>query len=159
MHKKRQMTREEAIEELRQYGIGGSDLYLIDVIPLLEILWADGKAQGGEIAIVTNYLKRHVKHINSFAQYEVLTEEQATCFVNRFLEQRPEPGLLRTLRSFITPLRLSGSEPIGSDVLRESLLAACLDIAAISVARYPYELRERFNLAEKRCFFEILESL
>ena len=159
MSKKRQMTREEAIEELRQYGIEGSDLYLIDVIPLLEILWADGKAQGGEVAVVTNYLKRHVQHINGLAQYEVLTEEQATRFVNRFLKQRPEPGLLRTLRSFIAPLRLSGSEPIGSDVLRESLLAACLDIAAISVARYPYGLQDRFNLAEKRCFFEILESL
>jgi len=46
-----------------------------------------------------------------------------------------------------------------NNALRGSLLAACLDIASSSVIEYPYGLGERFNPAEKRCFFEILESL
>ena len=44
-------------------------------------------------------------------------------------------------------------------VFRESLLAACLDIASSCVTRYPYDLCERFELAEKRYFFNILESV
>jgi len=39
------------------------------------------------------------------------------------------------------------------------LLAACLDIAASSVTQYPYGLHDRFAPEEKRCFFEILESV
>jgi len=43
--------------------------------------------------------------------------------------------------------------------LKESLLAACLDIASSSVTQYPYGLHDRFTPQEKRCFFEILQSL
>ena len=153
------MTRQEAIEELQQYNIHDAQIYLIDIIPLIEILWADGKVQLGEIAILNEYLKKHVSHVNQIAGDDIITLEEANDFASRFLKKRPDPQLLKTLRSFITPIRFSCSNKISKELLRESLLAACLDIAAISVADYPYQLHERFNPAEKRCFFEILESL
>ena len=60
-------------------------------------------------------------------------------------------------RSFVAPVRLSGSPEAAA--LKDSLLAACLDIASSAVTEYPFGKGERFTGAEKRCFFEILESL
>jgi hypothetical protein len=157
--KNHSLTRQEALEELRRYGIEGSQVYLIDLIPLIEILWADGQAQTGEIIILSEYIPRHVEQVNRMAGYEVLTLESARAFVRQFLQERPTPDLLRSLRSLIAPIRLSGSDTETNKALQESLLAACLDIASSSVTEYPYKHHDRFNLEEKRCFFEILESL
>ena len=159
MTKTPKLTRQEALDELKRYGITGSQIYLIDIIPLLEMIWADGKAQDGEVAILEDYLEKHVIHINELANCELLTLEGARSFVLQFLRKRPDTELLKTLRSLVAPVRLSSSDTAENNALRESLLAACLDIASSSVIEYPYGLGERLNPAEKRCFFEILESL
>ena len=159
MTKTPKLTRQEALDELKRYGITGSQIYLIDIIPLLEMIWADGKPQDGEVAILEDYLEKHVIHINELANCELLTLEGARSFVLQFLRKRPDTELLKTLRSLVAPVRLSSSDTAENNALRESLLAACLDIVSSSVIEYPYRLGERFNPAEKRCFFEILESL
>ena len=159
MSDKREVTYEEAIEELERFGISGVDVYLIDLIPLIEMIWADGKVQDAEVSILAGYLKKHVKRINSLAGYVALTLDAAKAFVTRFLEKRPDPQLLATLRSFIAPVRLAASDPEKRERLKASLLAVCLDIASSSVTDYPYGLHDRFNPDEKSCFFEILESL
>lgn len=153
------ITRQEALEQLRCYGIEGPQVYLIDFIPLIEMLWADGKEQIGEIVLLSEYINQHVEHLNEMAGHEVITMERARAFVAKFLEERPDPELLRTLRSFIAPVRLSSSDQAANDALRGSLMAACMDIASSCVVHYPFGGHERFTLDEKRCFFEILESL
>lgn len=153
------LTRQEALRELRKYGIEGPQVYLIDLIPLVEMLWADGQAQVGEVVILSEYLARHVEHVNRIAGYELLTLEGARAFIKQFLQERPKPELLHALRRLIAPVRLSGSDTSRNESLRDSLLAACLDIASSSVTEYPYRHHDRFNLEEKQCFFEILESL
>jgi hypothetical protein len=158
MTDKREVLYEEAIEELGRFGINGAQVYLIDLIPLIEMIWADGKAQDAEVSILADYLKKHVKRINALAGYEALSLDAAKAFVTKFLEKRPDPQLLATLRSFIAPVRLAASYPDIRARLKASLLAACLDIASSSVTDYPYGLHDRFNPDEKNCFFEILES-
>lgn len=148
-----------AIEELRKYGIKGPQVYLIDIIPLIEMIWADGRVQKGEIDVLDDYLEKHVNHINKLAGYDILNLEDAEKFVSLFLKKRPNGDLLKTLRSFIAPVRLSSSDTDLCNIFRESLLAACLDIASSAVTDYPYKLNDRFNPQEKQCFFEILESL
>jgi len=150
--------REKAIEDLRRFGISGTQIYLIDLIPLIEIIWADGMVQAGELEILENYLQTHVDHINGVAGCRVLTLTDAKAFINRFLDQRPDPELLKCLRELVHPVRLSNSDAQTNRALKESLLSTCLDIAASSVIRYPYGLGDRFNPAEKQCFFEIVES-
>jgi len=159
MTKKRDLLYEEAIEELESYGITGAQIYLIDLIPLIEMIWADGKAQGAEISLLADYLKKHVEHINALAGYQALDLEEAKAFLTKFLKNRPDPQLLAMLRSFITPVRLKSSDPDKCDKLKESMLAACLDIASSSVTEYPYGLHDRFAPEEKHCFFEILQTL
>lgn len=154
-----QMNREEAVERLKAHGIRGAQIYLIDIIPLIEMIWADGHVQDSEVAILDSFVKEHVARINKMAGYEVLTMDAAKTFVERFLKERPNSELLKTLRSLIAPIRMTCSDEKLKDVFRDTLLASCLDIASSCVTEYPYKLCDRFNPAEKRCFFEILESL
>ena len=159
MTEKRERLYDEVIEDLKAYDITGAQVYLIDLIPLIEMIWADGKAQGAEVSLLADYLKKHVKHINDMAGYQALSLDEAIAFVRKFLKNRPDPQLLATLRSFIAPVRLSSSDPAKSEKIKESLLAACLDIASSSVLEKPNGLHDRFTSDEKRCFFEILQSL
>jgi len=130
---KPRLTRREALEELRRHGIEGTDVYLMDIIPLIEMIWADGKAQPGEIDILENFLQRHVARLNRMSGYEVLTLDRARRFVDRFLAERPDPQLLHTLRELVAPVRLATSDEVLRRQVHDSLLAACLDIAASAV--------------------------
>jgi hypothetical protein len=154
-----EMTRQDAIDRLRDFGIQGEQVYLIDLIPLVEMIWSDGQAQQAEMAIFETYLEQHIARINALAGYKMLTLESAHQFLQRFLIDRPSEKLLETLRSLIPPLRLASSDNEGNDKLRSSLLQGCLDIAASSVTHYPYESIERFCSAEKKCWFEIFDTL
>ncbi|MBC7517113.1 MAG: hypothetical protein H7237_11940 [Alkalinema sp. FL-bin-369] len=154
-----QLTRQEAIDRLRDFGIQGEQVYLIDLIPLVEMIWADGSAQQSEVAIFETYLEQHIARINTLAGYSILTIEAAQTFIQRFLTERPSEKLLQTLRSLIPPIRLANSDHTANQALRKSLLQGCLDIAASSVTEYPYESIERFCSFEKQCWFEIFETL
>ena len=159
MSEEHDLLYEDAIGELKNYDITGAQVYLIDLIPLIEMIWADGKVQNAEVSLLAGYLKKHVDHINDMAGYKALRLDQAKAFVKKFLKTRPDPKLMATLRSLIAPVRLKSSDPAKCVELKDSLLATCLDIASSSVNEYPYELQERFSRDEKRCFFEILRSL
>ncbi len=153
------MTRQDALDRLRDFNIQGEDVYLIDLIPLLEMIWSDGQAQASEIGLFKDYLIQHVANVNQMAGYKMLTMEKAERFISRFLQERPSSQLLETLRSLIPPLRLSSSDTEANEALRASVLQGCLDIAASSVTQYPYESMERFCSSEKKCWFEIFETL
>ncbi len=153
------MTRQDALDRLRDFNIQGEEVYLIDLIPLIEMIWSDGQAQASEIGLFKDYLISHIERVNNMAGYKMLTLEKAEKFVQRFLQKRPSSQLLETLRSLIPPLRLSSSDSGANEDLRSSLLQGCLDIAASSVTNYPYESMERFCSSEKKCWFEIFETL
>lgn len=153
------ISRQDALKELKRFGISGNDVYLIDFIPLLEIVWADGEAQPSEVAILEEFVEKHVDNINKQAGCKVVELDQAKAFVNRFLAKRPDPEIMKTLRQFVKPLRLSLGDKKENQQLKESLLCACMDIAASAVTEYPYGLHDRFCQEEKKCFFNILESL
>ena len=153
------VSRRDALNALKGYGITGEQVYLIDLIPLIEIMWADGEAQKGEVAVLEHYIEQHVAQVNKDAGCCVLSFETAKAFAEQFIKERPSPELMKTLRSFIKPVRLSGTDRKNNERLRSSLLSACMDIASSSVTHYPYNFEERFNPEEKACFFSILESL
>ncbi len=51
-------TREEAIEDLSRFGIKEPYTYLLDIIPLIEMIWADGEAHDSELAVLDEYLHK-----------------------------------------------------------------------------------------------------
>ncbi len=153
------VSRDTALAVLRRHGIRGPQVYLIDLIPLIEMIWADGRAQESERAALDDYLVRHVEMLNELAGYSILTLPQAREFVAGFLRERPDPDLLRTLRSLISAVRLSSSDEKHNEILRNSLLAACLEIGTSAVTCPPEGPCAAFDPAEKRSFFEILETI
>jgi hypothetical protein len=150
--------REEVLEQLKPFGITGKDVYFIDYIPLIEMIWADGEPQQGEMDIFYDFLERHVNHLNKMAGYEAFQLEDAVQFVGGMLKERPSPEMLKTLRKLAAKAGLFQEDSRKRARFEKSLLAICLDIGASCVTKYPYGLHERFNSDEKRCFFEILDT-
>ena len=150
--------REEIMDQLKAFGITGKNVYFIDYIPMIEMIWADGQPQQGEIDIFYDFLERHVNHLNMMAGYNAFKLEEAVQFVSRMLKERPDPEMLKTLRKLAAQAGLFQQDTEKRAQFEKSLLAICLDIGASSVTKYPYGLHERFNSDEKRCFFEILDT-
>jgi len=154
----RRKLRDEILAELEFYGITGKEVYFIDYIPLIEMIWADGMPQQGEMDIFYDFLEKHVAHLNKMANYSAFELEEAVQFVSRFLNKRPSPDMLKTLRKLAVHSGLFQENSKKRAHFEKSLLALCLDIGASCVTKYPYGLHERFNADEKRCFFEILDT-
>jgi hypothetical protein len=150
--------REEIMEQLKPFGITGKDVYFIDYIPLIEMIWADGQPQQGEMDIFYDFLEKHVNHLNKMAGYEAFQLEDAVRFVGNMLKERPSPEMLKTLRELAARAGLYQEDSSKRTRFEKSLLAICLDIGSSCVTEYPYGLHERFNADEKRCFFEILDT-
>jgi len=153
------LTRQDALRELARFGIRGTTVYLIDVLPIIEMMWADGRLQDGERALLEKFLRQHVDNINALAKMKVLGYEEGLAFAGRFLRDRPDPELMQVLRAMIPPVRLSSSDVWGARATRDRILFWCLDIGAACVTDYPYGDHDRFSADEKACFAEIVQTL
>ena len=149
-------TREQANDALAQFRIKEPQIYLIDILPLIEMLWADGEAHESELAILDEYLHKRVPQINEMAGCDVMSFEDAQAFAHRFIKQRPQPEFLKTLRSLVGPVILSSSNSDYVEPLVKLMFGACIDIAANAVRNYPYGHHDRFDSDGKRCFYEII---
>ncbi|MCE7893187.1 MAG: TerB family tellurite resistance protein, partial [Sorangiineae bacterium PRO1] len=143
---------------LALFGIRGQDVYFIDTIPLLEMIWADGVVQPEEVRLLESFLRAHVKNLNALAGHEVVTFEEARAFVQQFLERRPDPELLGLLRRMLPDTGIAGDEP-HSIQRRRAILSFCLDIGAACVAAYPDGDRDRFCSEEQQAFEQIFRTL
>lgn len=151
--------RSDARTQLEELGVAGADVYLLDTIPLIEMIWADGIAQNAELNLLDDFLEQHVRHLNELAEREVVTRDQARAFVARFLSRRPDPELLRTLRGLYVETRLRTAPESVRALRRQAVLDFCLDLGAACVAEYPHGDHQRFCRAEKELFEEIVGSL
>ncbi len=153
------ILRKDAVNELKRFGITGVQVYLIAFIPLIEVMWADGQIQAGEVAVFEDYIERYVDRFNKEAGCQVLSFPEARAFADRFLEKQPSSELMKTLRDLVKPVCFRTENEKENENLKTSLIYACIDIAASCVTDYPYKFQERFNRAEKECLFSILETL
>ena len=152
------ISRQEAVNRLKRFGITNEKMYLINLILLVEMMWADGQAQKGEVEILERYLEKHVDNVNKHAGCEVLQVQDARDFVKPHIDKRPDPETINSLRALVKPI----SFPVPSkrnEQLKDELLHVCMDMGAISTTEYPYRPDERFNQEEKLCFFKILQAL
>jgi hypothetical protein len=153
------LSRPDAIDRLTQYGIAGVDVYLLDLLPLIEMMWADGLIQSPEIDLLDAFVAEHVSAINELSGAEILSVEHARRFAWRFLKDRPDERLMGELRSLIPPVRLNSSDLAGNEARRQAIIEWCLDIGSSCVAGYPFAERERFIHSEKHRFLIILKAL
>lgn len=155
------ITREDALAVLEtQYGIRGHEVYLLELIPLIEMVWADGYNQQAEVGLVYEFALRRLAELDREAYgLDVLTAGQVNAFVERFLSKRPNPAMLRELRQLAIPVIFDHSDPRVNNKRRRMILEYCLDIGAAAVDRYPYDAHERFSAPEKALFLDLVDAL
>lgn len=161
MHNALDITRKDALAILEtQYGIQGHEVYLLELIPLIEMVWADGHNQQAEVGLVYEFALRRLAELDREAHgINVLTAGQVNAFVERFLSKRPNPSLLRELRRLAMPVIFDHSDPRVNAKRRRMILEYCLDIGAAAVNRYPYDAHERFSPPEKALLLELVDAL
>jgi len=156
-----ELSREQALKELETaHGISGEQIYLLPVVPLIEMLWADGVNQGDEVLLVYDFVSKHIALINTLADgQEVLDMAQAKTFLDPMIEDYPPEGLLRALRALANEVVFDYSDETSKQEMRERILDYCMDIAAAAVTHYPYNKRDRFVAEEKILLRELCEEL
>ncbi|MBA3457144.1 MAG: hypothetical protein H0T42_28935 [Deltaproteobacteria bacterium] len=152
-------TRQDAIRELDRHGIRGAHTYLIDVLPLIEMMWADGIVQTVERDLLEKFLRNHVDNLNALVGYSAIHYDDSASFVERFLSERPSAEMLGVLRKLIPTVGLRSTDVKRNTQQRRAIVRWCLDIGAACVTDYPYGDHDRFSEAEKACFEEIVASL
>ncbi len=152
-------TEEHLIEELSKLGISGKYLYLVELFPLIEMIWADGINQTKEIEIFYKAVDTVVDQINSHADHEIFTNSEARTFLSPFLASKPSDTILSLLKQLYVTTLNKVEDPERKKKMVNSFLAYSLDIASSCVASYPYENDGRFDYAEKMCFFSILQDM
>ena len=145
---------------LNKYQLKESHIYLLELIPLIEMIWADGRCQDGEIRILYQSTLDHLSRISQGSEdLELISDDDINEFLNRFTSSRPDPEMLRDLRQ----LCLERIDNKATEELRQqskqTILDYCLDIAAASVKHYPYKFNERIIAEEKKLLQELFTAL
>lgn len=142
---------------LAHFDLKPQHIYLLDLVPLIEVVWADGENQESEMAIVKEITQKHVAELSQLADgVEILSAQDVTDFLEKFLHNPPPAGMLKELREIAIQW---WNETGQTHKKAEAIIDYCLDIAAACVATYPYRFNERIMEQEKALIKEIAVAL
>ncbi|MDX2010368.1 MAG: hypothetical protein SFW67_09270 [Myxococcaceae bacterium] len=148
------LSRDEALSELARRGVRGPAVYLLDVLPLIEMAWSDGTVQDAERVLIDAFLEEHIDALNREAGLVVVGRGHALAFVQRFLASRPTAQEFRELRALLRVLRLSGPQ---REVRVKQILEAVSNVGGIAPS--PSEPRTHWDRAEVECMWELETEL
>jgi len=137
----------------QEFDLKSVDYYFLDLIPLIEMMWMDGKNQEGELKILYQFVLEHIAYLDQVVGAQVITAEDANDFLERFAHNKPSSKLLTELHHFITQIK-GVPEPRKMDILEY-----CLDISAACVTQYPYNIRDRIHDYEKAFLLKLFAEL
>ncbi|GAB4265486.1 MAG: hypothetical protein Kow0065_16300 [Methylomicrobium sp.] len=137
----------------REFDLKEADFYFLDLIPLIEVIWADGQNQDSELALLYRFTTEHIAELDRTEGVPFITVDDANDFLDRFAHRRPPVALLNRLRELFVE---TATGKRGAD--RQAILNYCLDIAAACTTRYPFALRERVADSEKRLLCELFKA-
>ncbi|MCU0698319.1 MAG: hypothetical protein MUC96_17590 [Myxococcaceae bacterium] len=148
------LTRDEALAELARRGVRGPEVYLLDVLPLVEMAWSDGTVQDAERVIIEAFLDEHIGALHREAGVTVISRAEALRFVQRFLGSRPTAQEFRELRALLRVVRLSGPQ---REARAKQILEAVSNVGGIAPS--PSEPRTHWDRAEVECMWELESEL
>ncbi len=144
------MDSRDKFEQLaREFDLKPADFYFLDLIPLIEVMWLDGKNQESELNILYQFVLEHIAYLDKAAGAHILTVEDANDFLDRFAHHKPSQKLLSELHNIIT------KETSIIEHRKMDILEYCLDISAACVVHYPYGNRERIRQDEKEFLLKL----
>jgi len=127
----------------REFDLKPADFYFLDLIPLIEMMWMDGKNQESELNILYQFVLEHIAYIDKVVGEQVLTVKDANDFLDRFAHRKPPQKLLTELHNIVA------RQTTITEYRKRDILEYCLDISAACVVHYPYGIRERIQQYEK----------
>ena len=153
--------RAEIVQELsEQHGFDEVDVLLLPLVPLIEMVLADGKIQQAEIDILKDYTLRLLVSLKEQSDgMAVVPKARAADFINRLLCLAPDSERIKRLRHLCLRLIQLDSNARSVAEQERTLLEYCLDIAAASVVGYPYSIRGRVVQPEKRLLAELIRDM
>lgn len=137
-----------------QFSLKDSDFYLLDLIPLIKIIWADGDNQDPELKILYKFVIEHMAYLDQQAGLHVINTVQANDFLDRFAHQKPSDELLNELQALNLIFLEQKNHP-----RHHTILEYCLDIAAACATQYPYQMHERIIQDEKTLLLKLFKEL
>jgi len=151
---------QELAKYLEKYQFEESHLYLLELIPLIEMIWADGRNQEAEIKLLYRFTIEHLSRTSrEDSEVGIVSEADLNHFINRFLSKAPDPNMLKDLREACL-LKLEKTPSLNQALdSKEAIIDYCMDIAAACVKTYPYKFDERIVKQEKELLTEIVNAL
>jgi len=154
------MNRQDELEILiRDFGLKSIDVQFLDLIPLIEVMWADGRNQQPELNLLYRFTLEHIARLDRGAGVHTVSVADANDFLDRFAHRRPPPELLERLRNFVFDRNQNRSNQDAVRHRNETMLDYCMDIAAACVPRYPYGMHDRIVRDEKKFLKELIQQL
>ncbi|WP_305907988.1 hypothetical protein Q9L42_012875 [Methylomarinum sp. Ch1-1] len=145
------MSQLDRFEQLKvEFNLKDSDFYFLDLIPLIDMIWADGINQEGELKILYQFVIEHIAKLDQLYATPVISVADANSFLDRFAHQKPDRRLLGAL----TTLFLSEDHRH-----RQTILDYCMDIAAACTTQYPFGMHERVVREEKQLLEKLIREL
>ena len=143
---------ERALLDLSNLGFEGSDVYLAEIIPAVEMAWCDGVIQPEERATLEAYCEDLTGRLNREAQAPFFTRGRALFLLDLLSVRRLLPaqrqGALRALKTW------SGEGPCGATMRRR--IVAWAEAVAVVTGHPAWDTRELFWLQTMRRTFELV---
>jgi|GEM_PF-2856952 hypothetical protein len=141
---------EDALRVLSVLGFKGRDVYLAELIPAVEMAWADGEIQPNERAMLEAYCETLVERLNQQAGANFFSVARAKSLLERLSRRRLRPAerqaALFALKTW-SGLALSGAQ------MRKRMLEWAEAVAAVDGSPV-WDTRELFWLQSLKRNFD-----
>ena len=144
---------------LVKYDLKETDIHLLDLIPLIEMIWVDNQNQNEEINILYRFALEHLCKLEDENGNSPITEEDVNSFLDRFTQEQPYAQMLKDLRELCIDQIGAQTNQSEQRNRKDAILDHCLDIAAACAAAYPYKYNERLAVSEKTLIRELFRKL
>ncbi len=128
-----QITEQDVLIELVDCGLRSESLHVLTLVPMVAVAWANGYVERGERLAI----------LKAAEEQGLNSESTAFELLNTWLQERPDPSLLKTWQDYVAAVRRVVSDESFS-TLRDSSIAqaiavgeaagGCLGFGAISRA-------------------------
>jgi len=144
---------------LRQYHLEEQHVYLLELIPLIKMIWADGQKQPAEVSILKRFTMNHLATLAARNEGVMpVTVETTNLFMDRFLGSEPSKTMLDDLNRLCVNRLRNHSDLEFSRGRAQEIIDFCIDIAAACAADYPYEFNERIVEQEKTTLKNLIKE-
>ncbi|MDP2274369.1 MAG: hypothetical protein Q8N23_04725 [Archangium sp.] len=121
--------KEKALHDLAGLGFKGRDVYLAELLPVVEMAWADGVIAPNERALLEAYCEQLTERLNRQAGAQFFGLTRALLVLDRLTERRLSPAerltALKALKTWSG--RSSSGEELRSGMLEWAAAVAAVD--------------------------------